>query len=83
MPEQQTTPEDKKIEVVAKTATLVLIIMGCFLVYTFMSAPAITPQLQIGFGVGMFLILEGSMLTVACNGWLMARGVRRLYPKKA
>ncbi len=82
MPEQETHQGDEKIEVVAKTATLVLIVMGVFLVYSFMNASAITPQQQIGFAVGMFLILEGSMLTVACNGWLMARGVRRLYPKK-
>jgi hypothetical protein len=82
MAEQKPTGEER-VEVVAKTATLVLIIMGSFLVYSFMTASTITPQTQIGFAVGMFLIFEGSMLTVACNGWLIQRGVRRLYPKKA
>jgi len=72
---------DAKIELVAKSCTFVLMALGAFLVYVFMTAPAITPQTQVGFAVGVFLILEGSFLTFTCNGWAIARGINKWRTK--
>lgn len=72
---------EDKIEMVAKAATLVFMGLGAFLVYTFMTARDITPQMQVGFAVGMFLILEGSFLTFTCNGWAIVRGINKWRTK--
>jgi hypothetical protein len=70
-----------KVEMVAKSCTFVLMALGAFLVYVFMAAPTITPQTQVGFAVGVFLILEGSFLTFTCNGWAIVRGINKWRTK--